>query len=481
MHFCLASRIHILDREAIFMEKLLNTADSVNACLNRFVWGPVMLFFFLFIGLLFSFGTGFFQIRKFRLWMKCTFFSLFRQHSSVRSGSGDGISQFQSVCTALAATLGIGNIAGVATALVLGGPGAVFWMWVSAFLGMMTAYAENVLGIRYRCRNSANEWTGGPMVYLEKGLHCRPLAVLFCLFCILASLGMGNMAQANSIASGLQDAFGISPWMTGCFFVILIILVILGGIQRISRVAEFFVPAAALAYILCGILVILKNHAALLQALALIFREAFAPSSAAAGALGYGMKTALRRGISRGVFSNEAGLGSSVIVHCAADTDDPVLQGMWSIFEIFADTMIMCTVTALAILTSKVYDKGICLQQLAAGQEPVSGTALTGRAFASVLPHGSQFVALSVILFAFSTILGWSYFGERCASWLFGPRAVLPYKLLFLACIFPGCIIPLNLVWEISDTFNGLMALPNLIGLLFLSPEVFSVTRKYFM
>lgn len=460
-------------------ETLIQTITNINGALNNFIWGPIMLAAFLAVGLMFTIRTGFFQLSKFSYWIEITFLQLFKNKKVLRTEDKHSISQFQSLCTALAATIGTGNIAGVATAIAAGGPGAIFWMWLSAFLGMMTNYAENTLGIKYRYKNEKGGWMGGAMVYIEKGLGWKWLAVIFSVFCGLASFGIGNMTQANSIAHGLQDSFHIPPIATAIVLMLMVSLVIIGGIKRIASVTEKIVPFMAILYIVGGLVVIICNASAVPAAFAAIFREAFNFKAAGGGILGYGITLAARKGISRGVFSNEAGLGSSVMVHSASDVKEPVVQGMWGIFEVFADTLIVCTITALTILTSGVYDMTQYLQNISNGIENISGTALTSSAFSSVIPFGGPFVAICIMLFAFSTLLGWSYYGERAIEYLFGIKAILPYKVVFIIMILFGCTAELNLVWDISDTLNGFMAVPNLIAITLLSGQVIQMTKDY--
>lgn len=461
------------------MDHGIEVITSLNKTLNGFIWGPIMLAAFLAVGLMFSIRTNFFQLTHLRYWLHVTFFQLFKDKKVRRTNDPHAISQFQSLCTSLAATIGTGSIAGVATAITAGGPGAVFWMWLSAFLGMMTIYAENVLGIKYRFKNEKGDWVGGAMIYIERGLGLKWLAVIFSVFCALASFGIGNMTQANSIASGLKESFGINPQITGLLLMFLIGLVILGGIKRIAGVTEKVVPFMAIFYVLGGLIVILVNYAKIPETFILIFHEAFNFKAAGGGILGYGITIAMKMGISRGVFSNEAGLGSSVMVHSASDVKEPVVQGMWGIFEVFMDTIIVCTITALTILTSGVYDMDQTLFNMKNGMEVISGTALTSQAFSSVIPFGDKFVAISIMLFAFSTLLGWSYYGERAVEYLFGISATKTYKLVFICFIYFGSIASLNLVWSISDTLNGFMAVPNLIAITLLSGEVIQMTKIY--
>lgn len=438
-----------------------------------------MLVAFLSVGLMFTIRTRVFQISHIHDWLDVTFLQLFRNKKVIKTDDKHAISQFQSLCTALAATIGTGNIAGVATAIVTGGPGSIFWMWVSAFLGMMTIYAENALGIKYRYKNKKGNWIGGAMIYIERGLGLKWLAVIFSAFCALASFGIGNMTQANSIACGLKESFGIDRRITGIILMFFVSMVILGGIKRIAGVTDKFVPFMALFYVLGGLLVILINYARIPAAFALIFSEAFNFKASGAGTLGYGISLAMQKGISRGVFSNEAGLGSSVTVHSASDVKEPVIQGMWGIFEVFVDTLVVCTITSLTILTSDVYNMGQYLTDIDKGIEVISGTALTSKAFTSVIPFGGKFVSVSIILFAFSTLLAWSYYGERAVEYLFGIKAVKIYKIIFICVIYVGCVASLNLVWDISDTLNGFMAVPNLIAITLLSDEVITMTKKY--
>ncbi len=463
------------------MEQIIKTIEEVNGVLNGFIWGPYMLIFFLLVGAMFTIRTGFFQITQFKNWIDVTFLNVFRDRKVLKTDDKHSISQFQSLCTALAATIGTGNIAGVATAIALGGPGAVFWMWLSAFLGMMTNYAENTLGIKYRYRNERGDWVGGAMIYIERGLHCKWLAVIFSVFCFLASFGIGNMTQANSIASGLSDSFGVPTYITAVVVMFFVALVIVGGIKRIASVTEKIVPFMAVFYILGGLVVILMHADKVPGAFAMIFTEAFNFKAAGGGVLGYGIATAMKRGISRGVFSNEAGLGSSVMVHSASDVEEPVIQGMWGVFEVFADTIVVCTITCLTILTSGVYNMEGYLTAIAEGGENavVSGTTLTANAFATVIPYGDRFVAIAIMMFAFSTILGWSYYGERAVEYLFGIQGILPYKIVFVIVIFFGCTGSLSLVWDIADTLNGFMSVPNLIAVSLLSGEVVKMTKEY--
>lgn len=470
------------------LDYILEFISGLNQMVNRFVWGPQMLVLFLFTGLMFTIRTGFFQLRHFRLWLSRTIGSCFGKN---RPASDDkhSISPFQSLCTALAGTMGTGNIAGVATAITAGGPGAVFWMWVSALLGMMTHYAEVVLGMKYRYKNAKGEWMGGAFVYIERGLHRRWLACLFAFFCIVASLGMGNMAQSNSLSTALYDSFHVPPLVSGSVFAVLVGIVIIGGIKRISGITEKIIPAISILYILGALLVIAVHIGNVPGVFHAIIREAFTVKAAGSGAIGYGIATAMRKGISRGVFSNEAGLGSSVVVHSASRETEPVVQGMWGIFEVFADTIVMCTITAVAIMASGVYNQGaytlaLSMDQAAGGSAHfdalLNGVPLTSAAFSTVFGRfGSTFVSVSITLFAFSTLIGWSYYGERSTAYLFGSKFVPHYKLVFVYFVFLGALLNLNFVWDISDTFNGLMALPNLLAVILLSGKVVKETKRF--
>lgn len=465
--------------------KLTSVLEALNTVVNSFVWGPVMLSVFLFTGLLFSVRSGFFQIRCFRKWMSSTIITTLTKKTEKNSHDKHAITPFQSLCTALAATIGTGNITGVATALVCGGPGAIFWMWISALLGMMTIYAEISLGLKYRFKNKLGEWVGGPMFYIERGLGIRWLAIMFAICCTLASFGMGNMAQANSIAVALDSSFSLHPLYGGILIAILCGVVTFGGIRRIATFTEKLVPFMAILYIAGSLIIIFSHFTTIPYSFALIVKEAFNTKAAAGGVVGYGIMQAMKKGISRGVFSNEAGLGSSVMIHISSDTKSAHVQGMWGIFEVFTDTLVMCTLTALAIMTSGAYDFNLYSAAYAnASVNPLfstlpNGVTLTINAFSSVFGRfGGTFISISVVLFAFSTLVGWSLFGERSVQYLLGQKAVPVYKLIFILLIIPGSCLGLNLVWDISDTLNGLMAIPNLIALLLLSREITMPSRK---
>lgn len=437
---------------------------ELNGTINGFVWGPPMLFLLVGTGIYLSFRTNFFSILKLGYVLKNTFLKMF---SKDVQGEGE-ITPFQAVATALAATVGTGNVAGVATAIALGGPGAIFWMWVSAIFGMTTKFGEVVLAVKYREKTDDGRFVGGPMYYIQNGLKWKWLAIIFSIFGALAAFGIGNMVQSNSVAASLQETFSVPPLATGIVLAVLTALVILGGIKRIGAVTEKLVPFMAAIYILGAIFIIILNGSHIPEAFGLIFKHAFTPAAASGGFVGATIATAMRRGISRGVFSNEAGLGSAPIAHAAATTDHPVRQGLWGVFEVFMDTIVICTLTAMAIMVSGLWDSG------------VTGAALTTQAFNEAIPGGGYIVSIGIMLFAFSTILGWSYYGERCAEYLLGKKAILPYRILWIPMVVVGSIGGLEFLWDLSDTLNGLMAIPNLIGVLLLSGTVISLTKEFF-
>ena len=447
----------------------------VNAVVGGVVWGPVGLALLFGTGCLLTVRTGFFQLRYFGYWMRHTIGAIFLDRNVTAHTDDEAISQFQSLCTALAATIGTGNIVGVAAAILAGGPGAVFWMWVMALLGMMTSYAENVLGICYRRRDAAGRWCGGPMYYLAEGLgggFGRALAVLFACFCVLASFGMGNMSQINSIAGNMNTAFSIPNVVTGIALVILSALVILGGLKRVAAVTEKIVPAMAVMYIVGALIVVGAHFTAIPAAFAAIFKGAFALPAAGGGILGYGVSQAITWGFKRGAFSNEAGLGSSVMVHSSSNVREPVQQGMWGIFEVFADTIVICTLTAMVILCS-----GTTVNYgTAAGAElTISGFTTTYGGWASI------FTAVALCCFAFSTIIGWGLYGSRFIAFLCrSDKVVRPFFVVYSFVSILGATMDLGLMWSIADTFNGLMSIPNLIALLLLSGTVAQLTKEYF-
>ena len=464
---------------------MLETITNANGFVNGIVWGPAGLALLFCTGLIMSLRTGFFQFGNFGYWMKNTIGAIFtNKNITAHTEKEDkAISQFQSLCTALAATIGTGNIVGVAAAIISGGPGSIFWMWVMAILGMMTNYSENVLGIFYRRKNAAGEWSGGAMYYLSDGLGSkkgckklgRVLAVLFACFCVLASFGIGNMSQINSIAGNMNAAFQVPNLVTGILLMVLSALVILGGLKRVAAVTEKVVPVMALFYIVGALTVVLTHVTSIPAAFVSIFKSAFAMKAAGGGVLGYGVSRAITWGFKRGAFSNEAGLGSSVMVHSSSNVKEPVQQGMWGIFEVFADTIVVCTLTALVILTSGFVDldTGHMLTD-------VQGSALVGQAFSTVFgAFGPKFIAVAILLFAYSTVLGWSHYGTKAFEYLFGTRASRGYQLVFVVMVVVGATMKLDLAWDLSDTFNGLMMVPNLIGVLSLSGTVAKITKNY--
>ncbi|MDD3165165.1 MAG: sodium:alanine symporter family protein [Oscillospiraceae bacterium] len=442
----------------------------------RFVWGVPMMAALLGVGIYCTVRLDFFQFRHFARWQRSTLGTLLHRKKT----AADGISQWQSVTTALAATVGTGNIAGVATAIALGGPGAVFWMWLAALLGMGTGFAETVLGMRYRFR-SGSGWIGGPMYYMADGLGAPALAALFSICCLVASMGVGSAIQSNSIAQALGGTFGVPTLITAAVVAALAGVVILGGVRRIGAVTEKLVPVMVLVYLAAGLGCLVTHASAIPGAFAAIVTDAFTPRAAGTGGV-YGVLLAARFGVSRGLFSNEAGLGSTVMIHAASDARDPVGQGMWNLFEIATDTLVVCTITALIILTSGAYDVQTYLAGYAAIGElggPLTGVALTSAAFSATYGQfGGGIVSVSLVLFAFSTILGWCWYGERAAGYLFGERAVRPYRIVYLAASALGCLLSINLVWSAADAFNGFMAVPNLIAVVALLDQVRATLRQ---
>lgn len=436
--------------------------------LNGIVWGPLMLMLIL--------GTGLFLMIGLKLMPLIRLGYGFRMLWRGREGVGEGeISPFNALMTSLSATIGTGNIAGVATAIALGGPGALFWMWCTALVGMATKYAEAVLAVRYREVDENGNHVGGPMYYIKNGLGEKWawLGALFAVFGALAGFGIGNTVQANSVAHALYENGGlqIAPWITGLVMAVLAALVLIGGIRRIAEVAGKLVPFMAIAYLLCGMVVLVLNAGAIPAAVAEIVQEAFTPTAASGGFAGAAVWAAIRFGVARGIFSNEAGLGSAPIAHAAAATDSPVRQGTVAMLGTFIDTLVVCSITGLAIVVTGAWTSG------------ETGAALSSMAFERALPGvGGYVVSLGLAIFAFTTILGWSVYGERCVEYLFGIRSITPFRVVWVLMIPVGAIAQdyLGFVWLISDTLNALMAIPNLIALLMLSPVVFALTRDYF-
>lgn len=572
------------------MQSFIDIVAKVNGAVNGVVWGIPMLALIIGTGIYMSVRTEFFQITRIKTWANETFLAIFKKKSVTKTSEKKAITQFQALSTALAATIGTGNIAGVATAVCIGGPGAVFWMWLSALFGMMTSFSENVLGIYFRKKNEHGEWSGGAMYYLEEGLKdkkglrhiAKPLSVLFAIFCVLASFGIGNMAQSNSISSAMESNFNIPTVVTGVVLAVIAALVVLGGIKRIAKVTEKLVPFMAIFYIVGCLIIFVMNFRHIPYVFASIFKSAFSFTAVAGGVGGYIIKRAVTMGFKRGVFSNEAGLGSSVMVNCASDVKEPVIQGMWGIFEVFFDTIIVCTLTAFVILsspansvsfeealnsvstqpqyftihdsegdTTNLIDSSINPKYIVASDDAAEGTyteypakTVYGQDFSVKILNSDQvsnendftfanvmeikgiqakdangnhitdengnpvigsieitevngvplvtyafsqrlgsvsgkILAIAILLFAFSTTLGWSFYGTKALEYLLGTKATYVYKIIFVLFIVVGCTMKLGLAWDISDTFNGLMALPNLIGILSLSGIVVSITKNY--
>jgi alanine or glycine:cation symporter, AGCS family len=428
-----------------------------NEWLNALVWGPPFMLLLVGTGLYLTIRLGFFQFTHLRFAWRNSFGSLFKGQAAAGAGA---ISPLQAVASAMAGTVGVGNIAGVATALTLGGPGAIFWMWMVALVGMATKFGEAALGVRYRQIEPDGEVAGGAFYYIEHGLGWKPLAVIYAALAGLASFGIGNMVQANTMAHALETGFGVPAMLTGVIALVLVGAVTLGGIKRIGAAAERIVPTMAIAYIVAAMIVLALHATAVPAAVAAIVRHAFEPAAAAGGFAGATVLTALRYGVARGIFSNEAGLGSASIAHAQA-RNTPGGQGLWGIWEVAIDTLVIGTITALVILVTGVLESG------------ATGAELASRAYATALPGiGGLIVSLSLVLFSYTTMLTWGFYGEQSFRYLFGPRAVLPYRLAFLGFIFIGAIGGLVTVWKFADTLNGLMAAPNLIALIALAGVV---------
>ncbi|HPB80165.1 MAG TPA: sodium:alanine symporter family protein [Sedimentibacter sp.] len=445
----------------------METLMKINSAVNGIVWGPLIIILIIGTGTYLSFMTGFFSITKLGYILKNTLLKMFAKDDK---GEGE-VTAFQAVATALAATVGTGNIAGVATAIALGGPGAVFWMWLAAIMGMTTKYAEVVLAVNYREKTEDGRFVGGPMYYITNGLgkSWKWLAVLFAFFGTFASFGIGCMVQSNSVALSAQSTFGIPVLATGIVLAILTAVVIVGGIKRIGAFTEKLVPFMAALYILGGLWLLISNAAKIPAAFAMIFSNAFTGTAAVGGFTGTVMMQAIRYGVARGIFTNEAGLGSAPIAHAAATTDHPVRQGLWGVFEVFMDTIVICSITALSILVTGVWETG------------ESGAVLSAMAFDTGIPVvGKYIVSIGLILFAYSTILGWEYYGERCLEYLFGTKPIFAYRIIWVIAVIVGAVGGLTFMWDLADTLNGLMAFPNLVGVLMLSPVVFKLTKEYF-
>ena len=472
---------------------------KINDVINTFIWTKTGVWLLVGVGIIMTLITCVFQVTHIGHWMKHTLGSLFKKNVIGHSKDKKSISPFQALCTALAATIGTGNIAGVAAAIVIGGPGAVFWMWIAAFFGMMTNYSENVLGIYFRRRNKSGEWSGGAMYYLVDGLGrkkgfktiAKILAILFAIFAILASFGIGSMGQVNKIVANVVSAFDVPALSSqtvfggvnlysliiGVLIMALTALITIGGLKRIANVAEKIVPVMVVLFLAGSFIIIGKNYNMILPAFKSIFVTAFKPIAATGGVLGYIISTVMTQGFKRGVFSNEAGLGSSVMVHSNSNIKEPVKQGMWGVFEVFADTIVVCTVTALVVLTSGLYDlnTGLMLPGL-------EDSTLVASAFNSVFSWGGigeKFVAVAMFLFAFTTVLGWSHYGSKAWEYLFGEKTTIVFKIIHVITVIFGAILTSSLAWDISDTFNGLMMIPNLIGVVAMAGLVRKLTKNY--
>ncbi|MFS1503909.1 alanine/glycine:cation symporter family protein [Vibrio lentus] len=442
----------------------MNQLQATLQTINQFVWGPPLLILLVGTGIYFTFRLGLLQFRHLPTALKMVF-------SKDKSGTGD-VSSFAALCTALSATIGTGNIVGVATAIKIGGPGALFWMWLAAVFGMATKYAECLLAVKYRRTDSNGEMVGGPMYYLQYGVGSRVLAVMFAVFALgVACFGIGTFPQVNAILDATEISFGASREMSAVVLTILVAVVTLGGIQSIAKVAGKVVPTMAVMYIVACLSVLVSNADQLLNAITLVVTSAFTNTAATGGFFGASIMLAIQSGIARGVFSNESGLGSAPMAAAAAKTDSCVKQGLVSMTGTFFDTIIICTMTGLALILTGAW------------QTDLSGAAMTTHAFAVGLNAdtlGPMLVSVGLIFFAFTTILGWNYYGERCVVFLLGTKAVLPYKIIFIALVASGAFLKLDMIWLMADIVNGLMAIPNLIGLILLRRVVIEETKLFF-
>lgn len=443
--------------------EFIASLDAIVGKVGAFAWGPPMLILLV--------GTGFwltFALRglQFTKLAHALYLALIKRKEDTDE-PGD-ITHFQALMTALSATVGTGNIAGVATAIAIGGPGALFWMWITGLVGMATKYAEAVLAVKYRVVDENGEMAGGPMYYISKGLNMPWLGAVFAVFASIAAFGIGNMVQSNSVADAVQATFNVPPAVTGVALMVLSAAVILGGIKSIGKVTSVLVPIMIFFYVVAALYIIITNIAGVPAALAFIVKQAFNPTAATGGFAGAGIMLAIRMGVARGVFSNESGLGSAPIAAAAAQTKNPVSQALVSMTQTFIDTIIVCTMTGLVLILTGLWSSG------------QTGAELTTSAFAAGMPGGQYVVTVGIILFAYSTMLGWCYYGEKSIEYLFGVKSIMPYRIVFITLIGVGAIAKLSFVWNLSDTLNGLMAVPNLIGLLLLTPVIVSETKKYF-
>ena len=445
------------------MNDLFSSIENLVGQVGAFAWGPPMLILLV--------GTGFYltivlkglQFRK--LWYSLWLALVKRKEETAEPGD---ITHFQALMTALSATVGTGNIAGVATAIAAGGPGALFLMWVTGLVGMATKYGEAVLAVKYRIKDENGDMSGGPMYYISKGLGWKWLGFLFALFAAVAAFGIGNMVQSNSVADAVNATFNVPFWVTGIVLMVFTSLVILGGIKSIGKVTAVVVPIMIIFYMGGALIILVLNIAGIPAALAMVVKQAFTPTAASGGFLGAGVMMAIRMGVARGVFSNESGLGSAPIAAAAAQTKHPVTQALVSMTQTFIDTLIVCTLTGLVLILTGAWNSG------------ETGASLTAMAFETGVTGGHYIVTIGLILFAYSTILGWCYYGEKSIEYILGEKAIKPYRYLFILVVGVGAVSKLDFVWALSDTFNGLMAIPNLIGLLMLSPVILSETREYF-
>lgn len=458
---------------------MLKTIEAVNSAVNNFIWGIPAMVCIIGVGLYLSFRTGFIQIRKFPYSIKNTLGRIFD-----KSEAADGsITPFQAVCTALAGTVGTGNIAGVAGAITIGGPGAVFWMWISALLGMCTKYSEVTLAVHFREKNSQGDWVGGPMYYIKNGLskHWHWLAFLFSLFGVLTVFGTGNATQVNTIVTAIDSLmlnFNLASsgslstinLVIGIVIAIAVALILIGGIRRIGKVTETLVPFMALLYILLGLGVVILNIQQVPAVFQSIFEGAFHPAAFTGGMVGT-LFTSMKKGVSRGIFSNEAGLGTGSIAHATADTSQPVKQGLFGIFEVFTDTIVICTLTGLIILCSGI---NVPYGQAAGAELTIQGFTTTYGGWVSI------FTAIALCCFAFSTTIGWGLYGSRCIEFLFGTKTIRPFMIVYSLVAILGATVDLGLLWSIAETFNGLMSIPNLIAVFLLSGTVVKLTKEYF-
>ncbi|SHO49997.1 alanine/glycine:cation symporter family protein [Desulfopila aestuarii] len=443
--------------------ELISTLDAIVGKIGAFAWGPPMLILLVGTGFWLTFALRGLQFSKLG---HALYLALIKRKEDTDE-PGD-ITHFQALMTALSATVGTGNIAGVATAIAVGGPGALFWMWVTGLVGMATKYAEAVLAVKYRVVDENGEMSGGPMYYISKGLNLPWLGTVFAVFASVAAFGIGNMVQSNSVADAVEATYHVPQLVTGVILMVCTAAVVLGGIKKIGKVTGVLVPIMIVFYMAGASYIILTHISAVPAALVFIVKQAFNPTAAVGGFAGASIMLAIRMGVARGVFSNESGLGSAPIAAAAAQTKSPISQALVSMTQTFIDTIIVCTMTGLVLIITGAWSNG------------ETGAQLTTMAFAAGMPGGAHVVTIGIILFAYSTILGWCYYGEKSIEYIFGVKSVLPYRIAFVIFVGVGAVAKLSLVWNISDTLNGLMAIPNLIGLLFLTPVVVSETKKYF-